>query len=302
MFQPMLAPLIWVIGSYGITFLILLMNSIIFSYIIKKDKKLILIAFMLAIILLSSFTYSYLSQPEGEKIKIAMIQGNIQENWNWRINNAGEDVFEKYKKMTLEAAKENPDIIIWPEYAIPADLKRNEELLSNLSSFAKKINATLVLGTLQWHDEYYNKDKRFKENIASVFSQDGEYIGEYSSIKPLMYEKWTLPGGKLEMFNIKNKKFGITMCYEETQRFISKEYSKKGADFIISLANNQRLKNSKGIYLSSLYSRINAAENRKYVLRSTNTGITQVINPYGKIVAKLERNKEDVLITEIFIK
>ncbi|MBI2134587.1 hypothetical protein HYU09_01220 [Candidatus Woesearchaeota archaeon] len=300
MFQPMLAPLIWSIGSHGITFLIVLINSMICFYLIKKDKRLIAFGSILALVLLYSFAYSSFSQPKGEPFKVALIQGNFNESWDWRISNANGTIFDAYHELTLEAAKENPAIIIWPEYSIPADIEKSEELSSKISELAKESGSYLVLGTLKWHDGYYG-DRRLKNNVAKLFLPNGTFFWDYASVKPLPYEKWTLPGEKIGISEVGNIKFGITMCYEETQGHISKEYSQNGAKFLISLANNQRLKNSRGLYLSSLYSRLNAAENGKYVLRATNTGITQIVNPYGKVIAKLEPNKRGILTEEIYV-
>jgi len=298
--QPMLAPLVWIITGYGITFLILLVNSLVFFYFVKKDTKLIIFGGVLILMLVSCFFYSYYSIPSGKNLRVALIQGNFPEDWSWRINNSGGEIFQRYKQLTLEAAKKNPDIIIWPEYAIPSDLNKNNQLFNKLSELSKQSNSYLIFGSFEEID-YNNRSGEYKKDVAIVFSNNGSYIGKYESVKPNPLDWDIVAGQKHETINLGNIKLGISMCYEETQRDLNINHRKEGAKLLVSLANNQVFKNSVGLKLASLYTRLTAAENKMYVIRATNTGITQIINPYGKITAILKPNEPGFLISEVYI-
>ena len=67
------------------------------------------------------------------------------------------------------------------------------------------------------------------------------------------------------------------------------------------MANNQKLDSTAGFHLISLYPNLRAAENRKYLIRATNTGITKIVNPYGKVEAKLEPYTRGILIGDIYL-
>lgn len=86
------------------------------------------------------------------------------------------------------------------------------------------------------------------------------------------------------------------ICVEEKDSQVARTQSKNGAQFLISISNDQNFK--RGIYLSGLYSNLRAAENYKYFIRSANTGETKIINPYGKAKA-LEKDKRNILIGEV---
>lgn len=301
-FQPMLAPLIWVIGSTGTLFLLIFMSSLFFFYAIKRKKILLVMILVLGSIILANYLYSVTAEPEGNPVKVALIQANFNQDWKWRVTNANGEVLAHYETLTREAAQQNPDIIIWPEYALPFDLEKNEEALSRLSQLAKESNANLILGTLRWLEENDNLEKRKKNNVALSFSRDGSYLGEYTAISPFPLESWTIPGDELGIFTLEGKKAGITMCYEETQKHINKKHKKEGTDFLISLSNNQRFsKSERALYLSSLYPRLSAIENKQYMLRVTNTGRTMIVDPYGKIVAELPPNTQGILHGTILI-
>ncbi|MBI2659234.1 hypothetical protein HYX05_04015 [Candidatus Woesearchaeota archaeon] len=299
MFHPMMAPLIWFVGSIGITFLIVLMHSIAAFYVINKDKKVLATGIILALIMLGCFAYSHASEPAGKKIKVALLQGNFNESWGWRHLNARGIVFDVYKNLSVEASKSGPDIIVWPEYAIADDMLQDKNLLSSASSLAEKTNSYLVIGSLRWHDSFYEKE-RARNDIALVFAPDGKLIDIYSSIKPIPFEKWVLPGNETKIFNTNIGNFGISLCYEETQN-IAKDFSVKGAEFLISLSNDQVLEHTAGFYLISLYPNLRAAENGKYLIRATNTGITKIVNPYGKTEAQLQPYTRGILIGDIYL-
>ena len=228
-----------------------------------------------------------------------MLQGNFNQGWNWRLLNAKGLIFDVYENLSIEASKSNPDIIIWPEYSIADDLPKDKTLMNRISNLDKKTNAYLVVGTLRFYNTFY-KNERERNDIALVFNRDGKLIGEYNSIKPVPFEKWVLPGNETNIFNTDIGNFGVSLCYEETQD-TAKDFSGKGAEFLISLSNDQRLEHTPGFYLISLYPNLMAAENGKYLIRATNTGITKIVNPYGKIEAQLQPYKRGILIGDIYL-
>jgi len=298
-FHSTLAPLIWFVGSNGITFLIILMNSILAFIIIKYDKKVAITGLVLFFIILGNHLYSQTAIPEGQPVRVALLQGNFDLGWSWRHENAKGIILDTYENMSYKAAKENPEIIIWPEYALADDITKDDKVMERLSSIAQQTNSYLVLGTLRFFDTYY-KNERNLNDIAIVFGPDGSLIGEFVSVKPLSFDPWVIPGNESKVLSTSVGNVGILMCFEETQG-VAKDFSRAGAQFIIDLANNQRLSYTSGMLLSSRFSDLRAAETRKYFIRVTNTGITKIINPYGKIESQLQPYTRDYLIGNVYL-
>ena len=299
MFQPMMAPLIWIIGSEGLTFMIILVHSLLAFLIMKFDRKLFIITVLIALLLLFNFAYSSYSVPDGKKIKVALLQGNFDRNWEWRSANAYGAVFNAYENMTLEASKQNPDLIIWPEYSIANDILKNDFMFKRLSSLAKKSNSTLIIGTLKWNDSFYRKE-RHRYDTALIIGRNGSLMGSYDSVNPIPFEKSVLKGTEAKVLEIDAGAIGISLCYEETQK-LAKAYSSEGAELLISLSNNLQLDNTAGLHLISLYSNLDAAENGKYLVRTTNTGITKIVNPFGKVEQQLKPYTRGILIGDVYL-
>jgi len=302
--QPMLFPLTWLVGSQGITFLIMLVNSLIAFFIVFKNKKVLLSLMIIFLVTLACFVYSNFSVPTGRKIKVALIQANINEDWVWRQDNADSTILEKYKNLSLEAAKSKPDIIVWPEYAIPTDIMLNQDLYNAISKIAKETNAYLVLGSLANPENAQNIDPSATpiKNLSYIFSRSGDLIGSYTSVLPFQYNGLIIPGNTLPVFGTEIGKIGITACIEENSPFINRSYTKDGANLLINLSNDAVIRDQKVMVLKSKHSRASASENHRYLLRVANTGVTEVVNPYGKVEAKLDINKEGILLADIYIK
>ncbi|MBI2659307.1 hypothetical protein HYX05_04395 [Candidatus Woesearchaeota archaeon] len=293
-FQPLMAPLIWYIGSYGVTFLIILFNSVLAYYFVKRNKNLLFLllflTFMLAFSALYS-NYSDFSHKEG-KIKVALLQGNFPFSWEWRQQNSFDVIYSTYIDMTYEASKQQPDIIVWPEYSLADDITKNKKILAGIKSTAQYLNTTLIVGAISYVDEENFTDTAF------VFKPDGTFE-TYDSVEPIFMETSVAKGKRNEPLSYNKNKFGITLCNEENMQSITKNYAVKDAQFIISMSNNQFF--GRGRHIISQFTKLRAAENAKYLARATNDGITQIINPFGKVVYSLEPKKQNILIGDIYI-
>ena len=294
------APLIWFVGSKGITYLIILFNSILSFFILKRSRKPLIFGLILLLVMISCFLYSNSAKVQGEKIKVGLIQGDFPEQWKWRQRHVN-DIAHIYENLTFIAAKENPDFIIWPEYALPADIvnfhhiKSRKFLFDAVSDLAKYTNSTLILGSL-----LYNKTINKSEDVALIFSPEKGYEGYYAAVVPAFFNKGVVPGKKEpEVFDLSSHKLGISICYEETIPELSRSLVNKGAEFLIFLSNNQNF--TDGYRHAAGYSKLRAAENKKFIVRVTNDGITQIVNPYGKIIIQSEKGERNVLVGEIFL-
>lgn len=294
-FHSEAAPLVWYVGSLGVTFIILLFSSSIAFFILRKKKSYLAIVIIVVVVMSSCFLYSSLKVPEGEKLKVALIQGNFPQSWEYRTKNAKTEIFSVYKNLTYKALEYDPDLISWPEYSIPADIFKDKVFYSEFLSFAKDLNKDLILGSLS------KIDNRTEYDVALLFQEDSESVLEYKSVKPVPYEVNTKAYSRLETLNAKFSKFGVLLCYEETQPELAREHANNGAEFFMALSNDNRFRETNGVFLSSLSSRMVAAENGKYLVRTTNTGISQVVNPYGKVEAEMVPFKRDAMIAEIHL-
>lgn len=294
-----MAPLIWYIGGIGITFLIVLFNSLIADYILTKNKKVLVLTIILLITIIFCSNYSTQEYITDDSVKIALIQGNIEETWLWRIENTNR-IIETYENLSIRASKEDPDFIIWPEYAVPKDIFQNKTLFNQISEIARKTNSYLIFGAPTYTEEDKNSLIRPKRDSLLVFSPEGDLIARYDSKNPMPFDDTAVRAEKEysnNLLEVNGMSIRAGLCFEELlPRMFEGE-----SDFLVSIINHQFLDETSGLELTSQISKLMAAENKRYLVRSSNTGITQIVNPYGKVIAKIPPHKKGILIENIYI-
>ena len=310
--QAMLAPIISIVGGYGLTALIFLFNSLLAFYFIhpegdqpraerNKNKKMFLLILVLVFVLILSYAYSALSKPEGESLKVALIQGNFDREWKWRVHNSSGKILDYYISLSREAAAEEAELIVWPEYAIPHRLVKGNDVYERISDLAQELKVTLVLGSIKT-PRYEIEPEDCLRNRTFVFGSSGELQGFYDAVKPFPFSSCVIKGEDYPVFEIGEYKFAIASCYEECYANIFAKYKDKDVDFFVTLSNDASMGSLGGLKIKSHQTKLRAAETGKYVVSATNTGLTQVVNPYGKVVSVLEPNVRGYLLTDIYLK
>jgi apolipoprotein N-acyltransferase len=277
-----------------------------------------------ASLLLLTLVYGYFSITNiipGEKIKISLIQGNIEQSKKWDPKYAGE-IMETYSRLTLKASEAHPSLIIWPETATPRSIRSDAKLFVEIKEIAEKAGAYLLLGSAQ--DQKFEKEETKTIqylNSAYLIPPDPEVIesqrydkirlfpfGEYLPFKGLI--PWSLikvresgsygAGKEFTIFELPACRFGVTICWENVFPDLVRQFAKKGAQFIINMTNEARFGKTAAPYQLVSMSVFRAVENRIYVVRCANTGVSCIIDPHGRIIDRISDEKgQDIFIEGI---
>ena len=130
-YYPILIQYISVTGMYGITLWIMFLNVIMYKILksYKERKKIIFFSSLLVILMVLPLLYGLLTHAKENKVEkeltISLVQGNIDPYQKWTPGFIDTN-FYIYRNLTLKAAQENPDLIIWPETAAPCYLRYNK--------------------------------------------------------------------------------------------------------------------------------------------------------------------------------
>jgi len=301
-------------GAFGVSFLVMMVNVTIYSIVRQKPKYLLP---MLCIFFTLVYGYYKLHQTPNTKhqtpIKISVIQGNIPQELKWDPQ-AKDFIIDKYIAISREALKDKPDLIIWPEAAMPVVLEEEPLYYEKVSSLAKQSHTPLILGAVTLRDSlYYNSailvspegelSKRYDKLHLVPF---GEYIplrstlgfleaivpiGDFARGKEYTTFKLQAPSSKLQA------RFSVLICFEDLFPELSREFSKRGADFLVNITNDAWFKKTSSPYQHLQASVFRAVENRVFLIRSANTGVSGFIAPNGKIISLVK----DLRARNIFI-
>ena len=298
-------------GVYGVSFLIIFLNAGIASIIIRKNEwkrelTTVGIPILLTIVCIG---YGVLvinrNEPTSKtEVKVALIPGNIPQIEKWNPNKFP-DIFRKYVRLTIEASKENPDLIIWPETTVRGQILTGEwttyhnvflQMLNSIGDTPMLIGATDpdVLG------DVYNR-------VVSV-SSDGEILGKYAKMHLVPFGEYVPlgnflpnfiqflpfePGKSVRILPItkpgegKDKKdsvkVGTSICFESAFPNHFRKFVKKGANVMGILTNDAWFVKTAFPELHLAMAPFRAVENRRNVFRCANGGYTCIIDKFGRI-------------------
>lgn len=289
-------------GVWGVSFLVVLPSSFIYSLIKSKFKdKDLIFTFLAIFILCFAFGVIKLSQAkEAEKLKISVIQSNVpqQEKWEPGLKKI---IFDRIATLSGQAATEKPDLIIWPETSIPGFLEEDEFLSRALSKLAKDIRIPMLVGA-----PFFDFSTSRHYNSAYLVSEKGEILARHDKLHLVPFGEYVpfsrifgfvrrfeeigdfYPGEEYTLFDISKKKagefkFGVLICYEDIFPELVREFAKKGAQFMTVITNDAWFGRSSAPYQHLQASCFRAVENRISIVRSANTGVSCFITHYGRI-------------------
>ena len=316
-------------GAWGVSFAVMLVNVAIYNLVTRSpghqvtSKNLVLPILCLFLNLGYGFYSLYLrpSTFDLRPFKVSLIQGNIPQALKWDIR-ARNFIIERYSGLTLRAAQEKPDLIIWPEAASPGLFPEDEEIFKQISSLTKGRQIPLLIGAVAQEGEKYF-------NSALLVGAGGRVIGRYDKLhlvpfgeyiplkKALPFLQAVVPigdiaaGNDYTVFSLDPRpttqdprrkthdpvKFSVLICFEDLFPELSRQFVRKGADFLVNITNDGWYKRTSAPYQHLQASVFRAVENRRYLARAANTGVSGFIGPQGKIIALVR----DARLSELFI-
>ncbi len=298
------------LGVYGTGFLLALTASLLaagFKKQIRSSRALIIVISLWGIGGLCQ-TLKW-TNVIGDPIKVALVQGNIRQDQKWLPQNKIKTLVS-YQKMTEE--NWDSDVIIWPETAIPAYFSQVKEFyLDPLSAKAKVNNIDLIVGLLvkSSKNEYSNAVITLGRHEARYYKNHLLPFGEYLPLQPLsgyilnalniQLGNFTRGGDQQKLLIAGGYPFSTSICYEDA--FGSEIASTlPEAAYLVNVTNDAWFGFSIEPYQHMQIAQMRALETGRYMLRATNTGVTAIVAPDGKIVDKAPMFSKAVLKGSIY--
>jgi apolipoprotein N-acyltransferase len=271
-------------------------------------------------------------RENGIPFRVALIQGNFQ--LDEKREATQKQILATYLTLSEGALSYRPDLIVFPESTFAAPLNHWRSLVSELQTFVDEHNTDLLLGTVygeilgQENWRFWNRAYLFKPgnvfdlsdtpiDLSAMQHYDKIHLVPYGEFVPLgsyfpFYYIETLieeagagifeRGENLTLFEGRNDiTFSVAICYESSRGQQISQAVENGADFIINITNDAWFRRSPGLMQHFILSVFRAVENRCYVVRCANTGITGVIEPDGTIGKVIEDNKKGMCLYELRI-
>ncbi len=297
-------------GIYGITFLVVFINCVLYDLIFVHTKKRKVLSEVVIGCVLVALVLSYgvlridslrETLKDARSVKVALIQGNIDQSIKWNPRYQSETL-NTYRDLSLGALQSEGGLIVWPETAVPLFFQNVDDNHRDILRIAKKSKSYLLFGSPSFVRE---EGETHLLNSAYLISPAGNVVGKYDKVHLVPYgeyvpfrsffpflEKLVVGAGDfcsgrgyypLEM---NGEKVGVLICFESIFPEISREYRKRGASLLVNITNDAWFGKSSAPYQHLSMAVFRAVENRLCLVRAANTGISAIIGPTGKIISK----------------
>jgi len=286
---PFFPGVVRLFGISGITFLILLTNSLIAHWFVSKKRSSWLGMFVTAFVLILG-VFSTSQTAKANPIKVALIQHNFPIPTNWRYLHQ-KDVLASYEK-TIRDLRGSVDLIIFPQYGLPIDVLREPEWLNKL---AKLTETSILLGTYIPKIPGNKIDEGEQFDSALLFSPNRS-VQEYRAVTPPPFRHiGQIRGTERVPLLLSNAKVGVMLCYEDVRPDEGRAWTKKGTEILVALSNPGHFLGTPLPRYHLLHDRIRAIETGRYVIRVSPNGFSAIMDPNGKIIMQSRLGEEKIL-------
>ncbi len=300
-------------GVYGVSFVIILLNtSIAFTLKSRNLKWLLPSTALISFSLIFGLLELKKDFKEEKPIKTAVIQGNTSMDEDL----IGDELLlerklRDYIELTEKAMESKAKLIIWPETSVPILFRYDprKDIIQNLSS---RNNLFILVSFTDWREgKFYNSVFMISpdHSISSVYDKTHLVpFGEYVPFKKILsfFESITkevgeyTPGNSLVLHMVNGIRFGSPICYEIIFPDLVRRFVKEGAQFLATVSNDGWFGKSDAPYQHFYIAVMRCVENRRYLLRATSTGVSGIIDPFGRVIHKIEMGQMDFASAEIY--
>ena len=246
-------------------------------------------------------------------VRVGLVQGNVS------IEQKSDAAYFKvnvdlYRALSAKV-QDQVDLLVWPEtvaqWWTPADARTLEPKHDPFPGLTKY----LVYGGLAYR--YTRAPEPEALNSAFLLGPGGQLLGRYDKhilmpfgeympgaqllpfIKDISPHTGDLtPGRTIDTFSIPGATLGPLICYEDIVTGIPMAMTRAGAQVLFNILNDAWFGNSAGPYEHQALALWRAVENRRYLLRDSNSGVTSIIDPLGRVVGELGLFRDGVLLGE----
>lgn len=302
-------------GVYGLSFLILLLNVAFYEIITERSKKSFALAVLVFMVWSGVYTYGVMrinqidkALKDAPKMEVSLIQGNIDQSIKWN-EKFQKETLNIYEELSLRHSMASGGLIVWPETAAPFNFQDQNDLQRRVSELPIKTNSWFLFGSVSYADGGKSTDYF---NSAYLLSPRGDIAGKYDKVHLVPYGEYVplktlfpfisrltegigdfAEGKGFYPLDMGGRKIGVLICYEGILPEAARMYKNTAAELLVNITNDAWFGTTSAPYQHLSMSIFRAVETRLYLVRAANTGISAIVDPTGKVIAKTEIFKKD---------
>lgn len=295
-----------VLGVYGLSLLVAAINAGIALALVSPPRVRVRVASAAVALLVAVGAWGTFRVREGallregEAIRVGLVQGNISQEDKWKPGEARR-IFTTYVAMTRDVVRRGAQYVIWPESSTPFLFEEDAAGNRALRDLARELMVPILFGSDQI--ERQPPEPRMYNAaflVGPAGNTDGVYrkmhlvpFGEFIPAKNWLYFVSPLveslaefaPGTSVVMLPATGHPTSTAICYEVVFPSLIRESVLAGSELLTTITNDGWYGHSSAPYQHFALASMRAIEQGRYLARAANTGISGVVDPYGRVVS-----------------
>ena len=248
----------------------------------------------------------------GEPIRVGLVQGNIDQAAKWDPA-SGAFIFQNYLAMTRQAINRGARLVLWPESSTPFYFEeaRDRAAADLLRALARQTEVPMLIGSDQIDrgvpTKYYNSAFLVREDgsTAGVYRKIHLVpFGEYVPFKRVLFFAAPLvesvsdfsPGEDPVLLPVGGHLISTAICYEIVYPNLVRQFVLGGSELLTTITNDAWFGATSAPYQHFAQASMRAIEGGRYLVRAANTGISGIVDPYGRVLERTVINEPAVVV------
>lgn len=293
-----------VVGVYGLSAFVALINVGFAVTALATGRRRVLAIAATLVMLLSASVWGGQRMAtnrltQGAPIQVGLIQGNIAQVDKWNPARA-DMIVDRYVQLTRQAIANGAQFVLWPESATPF-IFQDDPGADLIRSMVRQTATPLLFGSDEVErgtpNRFYNSAYMLDTagSTAAVYRKIhlvpfGEYVPFQRAlffVAPLVEAVSAFTAGeRVTMLPVREHMISTAICYEVTYPSQAREAVRQGSELLTTITNDAWYGTSSAAYQHFEMAAMRAVEQGRYLVRAANTGVSGIIDPYGRVLIR----------------
>jgi apolipoprotein N-acyltransferase len=252
----------------------------------------------------------------GDPIRVGLVQGNVDQGEKWDPARAAA-IFQDYLRLTRAAIDRGAELVLWPESSTPFYFEEDRPGAESVRTLARAAHVSILVGSdqIEWKidktqrvpDKYYNSAFLVRpDGTTAGFYRKMHLVpfGEYVPLKELLFFAGPLveavgpfsAGTEPSLLPVNGHLMSVAICYEVVYPNLIRQFVARGSELLSTITNDAWFGRTSAPYQHFEQASMRAVEEGRYLVRSANTGISGIVDPYGRVLERTDIFQQAVLV------
>jgi apolipoprotein N-acyltransferase len=302
-----IAQLASVAGIFGVSALVASVSAALVAVAVARAYRpaaLVLAGVLLAAVWGNARVQRGELTREGRPLRVGLVQGNVDQGQKWSAASSAA-ILQSYLAMTKQAVDRGAQLVVWPESSTPFRFEEDLIGAGQIRSLARASGVPILLGSdqIEWQvrgtarvpGRAFNSAFLIRANGATGGVYRKMHLvpwGEYVPLKDQLFFVGPLveaigtgfaAGTDPALLPVDGHALSVSICYEVIYPDLVRGFVRRGSELLTTITNDAWFGRTSAPYQHFEQASVRAIEEGRYLVRSANTGVSGIVDPYGRV-------------------